>query len=246
MDAAIAGLLGAAIGSAASVLGLLVQHHHQTKRDRAKLAADLGLAEYNHNVEFARGVSGGGYVAPMASYVIFNARLLDLIAAGPVTADKVRSLIEERDDVLAAFPTGHRSPETPGSTSPAPRTQAHQGVARGSGQVGQQGRGGRIRCGVSASRPSGLPRAQNFPRLISVSANQRIQTGHRNRAVTLWRPPTRRAGTPSLQSANGPSSPGRTRRPFLAQKRCWAEISAVRKNLRMGDHSVMARRPLPG
>ena len=103
MDAAIAGLVGGLVGAAASLLGLLIQQHYQTKRERVKVAADLGVAEYQRDLELAK-AAGGGFVAPLAAYVIFNVRLLELLAKGPITPAQVKALSEEKKKVLAAFP----------------------------------------------------------------------------------------------------------------------------------------------
>jgi len=43
MGTAVAGFLGALIGACASLFGLVVQQHYQTKRERMKIAADHGL-----------------------------------------------------------------------------------------------------------------------------------------------------------------------------------------------------------
>ena len=103
MDAALSGLIGGFVGAAATLGGLIIQQHYQTKRERVKIAADLGLAEYQRDLELAK-AAGGGLVAPLAAYVIGNSRLLDELAKGPITGKKVESLTKERDEVLAAFP----------------------------------------------------------------------------------------------------------------------------------------------
>ena len=103
MDAAIAGLVGGVVGAGASLLGLWLQQHYQAKRERFKVAADLGLAEFQRDMEFAK-AAGGGLVAPLAGYVIFNSRLLDELAKGPITPETIKLLSEEKKGVLAAFP----------------------------------------------------------------------------------------------------------------------------------------------
>jgi hypothetical protein len=103
MDAAVAGLIGGLIGAGASLLGLVIQQHFQAKRERMKIAADLGLVEYQRDLELAK-VAGGGNVAPLSAYVISHARLLEEMSKGPITPDTVKALTEERNKVLAAFP----------------------------------------------------------------------------------------------------------------------------------------------
>ena len=54
MDAAIAGLMGGLVGAGASLLGLVIQQHYQTKRERVKVGADLALSEYQRDLELAK------------------------------------------------------------------------------------------------------------------------------------------------------------------------------------------------
>lgn len=103
MDAAIAGLIGGVIGAGASLLGLVIQQHYQTKRERVKVAADLGLAEYQHDLQLAK-AAGGALVAPLGSYVISHARLLEELSKGPMTPEQVKVLSDEQKNILAAFP----------------------------------------------------------------------------------------------------------------------------------------------
>lgn len=105
MDAAIAGLIGGLIGAAASLLGLLIQQNHQTKREQVKVASDLGLAEYQRDLELAK-AAGGAMVAPLASYVISHARILELLAKGPITPEQIKALSDEKEKILNAFPGG--------------------------------------------------------------------------------------------------------------------------------------------
>ncbi len=102
MDAVIAGLLGGLIGAGASLLGLVIQQHYQTKRERLKIAADLALSDHQHDIELAK-LAGGGNVAPLSAYVIFHARVLEEMLKRPITPETVKTLKEERDKVLAAF-----------------------------------------------------------------------------------------------------------------------------------------------
>ena len=103
MDAAIAGLIGGLIGAAASLLGLVVQQYFQTKRERIRVATDLGLAEYKHDLDLAK-AAGPSSVAPLAAYVIFNLRLLEELSKGRITPEQVEALSEEKKGLLAAFP----------------------------------------------------------------------------------------------------------------------------------------------
>jgi hypothetical protein len=103
MDAAITGFVGALVGAGASLFGLMIQQHYQTKRERVKVASELALVEYQRDLELAK-ADGGGMVAPLAGYIIFNVRLLEELSKGPITPEQVRALSEEKKKVLAAFP----------------------------------------------------------------------------------------------------------------------------------------------
>lgn len=103
MDAAIAGFLGALIGAGASLVGLVIQQHYQTKRERLKIAADLGLSEYKHDLELAKSV-GGRHISPISAYVIYHARLLEEMSKGCIKPETITALTNERDQILAAFP----------------------------------------------------------------------------------------------------------------------------------------------
>lgn len=103
MDAAIYGLIGAVIGALASVGGMYVQQKQQNRRDRLKIAVDLAIQEYSRDLELAKAKNGGAFVAPLDSYVICHANLLDALAEGIVTPEKIREMTSERDKILVAF-----------------------------------------------------------------------------------------------------------------------------------------------
>ena len=86
MDAATAGLAGAAIGVLGSSISTYLQQRLQGQRDRQKMAVDLAMAEYGHDLEKI----GKPLVAPLATYVLINVDLLEAIANGNVTPEKVR------------------------------------------------------------------------------------------------------------------------------------------------------------
>jgi len=104
MDAAIAGLLGTVIGALASGIGVYAQQKSQNRRRRQRMAVDLATQEYNHDLELAKASNRVAFVAPLASYVICNADLLDAIAEGEITPEKIRELTKKRDGILKAFP----------------------------------------------------------------------------------------------------------------------------------------------
>ena len=112
MGTAIAGFLGALIGAFASLSGLAIQQHYQTKRERLRIAADLGLSEYKHDLELAK-EAGGGLVAPVSAYVIYHARLLEEMSKGCIKPEMITALTTERDQILAAFPNAPKEKNEP-------------------------------------------------------------------------------------------------------------------------------------
>ncbi len=82
---------------------LVIQQHYQTKRERVKVASDLGLAEYQRDLDLAK-AAGGGKVAPLAGYVIYYVRLFEELSKCAITPGTVEALSEEKKKLLAAFP----------------------------------------------------------------------------------------------------------------------------------------------
>lgn len=102
MDAAVAALLGAAIGAVASLGGAWIQQRHQTRRERLKLAADLGLAD--HARDYAMIKDRRAVMPPVSAYIAYHAEFLDALAKGPITAAQVHQMNERQDELLKAFP----------------------------------------------------------------------------------------------------------------------------------------------
>ena len=51
MSAAIAALLGALIGAAASIVTIVIQQRYQNKRELLKIAAEIALQDYKRRLE---------------------------------------------------------------------------------------------------------------------------------------------------------------------------------------------------
>ena len=104
MSTAFAGFLGALIGAGASLLGLLIQQQYQTKRERMKIAADLGLSEYQSALELGNRSGRSYIIPPISAYVIFHARLLEEMSKGKIDSEKIKQLNMELEELMAAFP----------------------------------------------------------------------------------------------------------------------------------------------
>jgi hypothetical protein len=106
MDAAIAGLLGTITGAPASGIGVYVQQKFQSRRERQRMAVDLAMQEYSRDLDLAKATNRVAFVAPLASYVICNANLLDAISEEEITPEKIKELSKKNGDILKAFPGG--------------------------------------------------------------------------------------------------------------------------------------------
>ena len=103
MDAAVAALLGAAIGTVGSLGGVWIQQHHQSRRERIKVAADLGLADYNGQVELLKGKSENFRLPPMSAYVMFHAEFLDALSKGEITPEVIQRLNKKQEDLMEHY-----------------------------------------------------------------------------------------------------------------------------------------------
>ncbi|MBT2299213.1 hypothetical protein J7E70_01925 [Variovorax paradoxus] len=94
MDAALAALFGTALGAALGAGGVLgsawIQQHHQTRRERLKAAADLGLADFNNRVKVVE--RNGGPLLPLSVFVAYHAEVLEVLAKGSFDADAVEAI----------------------------------------------------------------------------------------------------------------------------------------------------------
>jgi len=106
MDAAIAALLGAALGALGSIGGVWLQQRHQSSRDRLKLAADLGLADYNQMLERAK--TKGGPMPPISLFVAYHIDALDALAKGEFDEERIAEIEERQTKLLRAMPLRYK------------------------------------------------------------------------------------------------------------------------------------------
>lgn len=104
MSTAFAGFLGALLGAGASLLGLLIQQQYQTKRERMKIAADLGLSDYQIALELGKHSGRSFELPPVSAYVVFHARLLEEMSKGKIDSEKIKKINREQKELMAAFP----------------------------------------------------------------------------------------------------------------------------------------------
>ncbi|MDP1926505.1 MAG: hypothetical protein Q8K57_17170 [Thiobacillus sp.] len=100
MDAAIAALLGTGIGAVASFGAMWIQQKNQTRRDRLKVAADLGLADYKGQIELAKLQNKGAKLPPLSAYVMYHAEFLDALSDEEVTPEVIKRLNEKQAKLM--------------------------------------------------------------------------------------------------------------------------------------------------
>jgi hypothetical protein len=97
----ISGLIGALVGAAASITGILVQARSQAKRDRTKEALALALEDWKMRFEVIK--ERGGKALPLVVFVQYHTRLLEYAERGALTPAALRSLSEEQNQLIDAL-----------------------------------------------------------------------------------------------------------------------------------------------
>lgn len=101
MEAAIAALLGAAIGAGGVLGSAWIQQRQQTRRERLKAASELGLVEYSNRVKEVE--RRGGALLPLSVYVAYHAEVLDALASGAFDADAVSAIDRKQIALVQAI-----------------------------------------------------------------------------------------------------------------------------------------------
>jgi hypothetical protein len=103
MDAALAALIGAAVGAAGSFGVMWIQQRQQTKRERLKIAADLALADYNVQVDLAKRRGQPSRLPPISAFVMYHAEYLDELAKGEITPEIVQRLNKRQEQLIEHY-----------------------------------------------------------------------------------------------------------------------------------------------
>jgi len=103
LDAAIAGLIGVAIGAASSLGAVWIQAHYQTKRERAKFVMEFAASDRREALENTIRLNKSGGIAPVALYAHYHQRLLELIEKGTVSDIELKKLSKETDSIWKAI-----------------------------------------------------------------------------------------------------------------------------------------------
>ena len=98
----LAGLAGAIIGAAASIVGVVIQARSQSRRDQTKEAIALAIQDWKFRSEVIK-ESGGGTMLPLAVFVHYHSRLLELAENRELTPQAIKSLSAEQDQLIQAI-----------------------------------------------------------------------------------------------------------------------------------------------
>lgn len=106
MDAAIAALIGAAVGVVGSLGGTWIQQRTESRRDRLRLAAKLGEADFNFFK--ARAEREGGPLPPISVYVAYHAEVLQALAEDDFTPKRIAEIEERQTKLFKALPLRYK------------------------------------------------------------------------------------------------------------------------------------------
>ena len=101
MNAAIAALLGALIGAAASIVTSIIHQKYQNKRELLRIASDLAREDYKRRFEIV--TKEGGEMPPISVFVHYHVQVLEHMAKGTYTPETISRLREENAQVLSAY-----------------------------------------------------------------------------------------------------------------------------------------------
>ena len=116
MDAAVAALIGAAVGVVGSLGGTWIQQRTESRRDRLRLAAKLGEADFNFFLERAK--KHGGPMPPISLYVAYHADVLQALAEDDFTPKRIAKIEQRQTELIKALPLRYK----PDEARPDPRT----------------------------------------------------------------------------------------------------------------------------
>lgn len=96
-------LAGAVIGSATSIVTLIVQARSTARRERTRLAVEAAIADHNAMVEFVKGHRGTVRMLPLSAAIIFHADLLEMAERGRITPELLRELQSRQEQIGAVI-----------------------------------------------------------------------------------------------------------------------------------------------
>src|SRR4030081_2810242 len=103
MDSALAALLGALIGSGASVGAMIIQQRQQNRRDLLKIATEMAREDWKNRFDVLAKRGSNVQMPPVTAFVLYHYRVLLALAKGNFTSETVIELEREQEEVMAAY-----------------------------------------------------------------------------------------------------------------------------------------------
>lgn len=97
----ISALIGALIGAAASIGTVVVQAHFQNKRESVTQAVALALEDWKTRLAIV--TQKGGSALPLAVFVQYHTKLINLAEKGQITPEAIRALSDEQERLIKAI-----------------------------------------------------------------------------------------------------------------------------------------------
>lgn len=102
MDAAVAALIGAAIGALPGIVAPLWTQHAESRRARMKLAVELGRDDFQFQREQA--ITEGGLLHPSSLYVAYHEEFLKALERGEFGPKAIADIEAKMQKIQDAFP----------------------------------------------------------------------------------------------------------------------------------------------
>lgn len=88
-----------------------IQQRHQNRRERLKMAADLGLAEHIRQLELAKYNRESISLLPISAYVMYHAEFLEALANGEITPEIIQRLQHKQEHLRKHYYDYRKAPE---------------------------------------------------------------------------------------------------------------------------------------
>jgi len=95
MDAAVAGLIGAALGSTTTLITVWIQARYLAKREKVKFILEFAAADRREQMQEAVRQGKRASVAPISVYAKYHERLAELIEKGRLNEKTLKELSKE-------------------------------------------------------------------------------------------------------------------------------------------------------
>lgn len=104
MTSAVFGLVGVAIGAAATLLTNHLRERAQDRRERARIASQTAIEEFKLHFDYFRADQRSTQtLPPLAAYVAFHLDLLDAAGDGGISARRLEELRDKHEAIDAVW-----------------------------------------------------------------------------------------------------------------------------------------------